>query len=87
MLASMVGAAAAQTTYRCKDARGKISYSDHACPGQAASPLQSRDKLESDCRQGARAACAELREAKRGPRSAGAGKADRRKSQRKRSTD
>jgi Domain of unknown function (DUF4124) len=86
VLASAVGAAAAQTTYRCKDARGKISYSDHGCPGQAVSELQSRDKLESDCGQGSKTACAELRDAKKRSGSARAGKTNVKKSQRKRSS-
>jgi hypothetical protein len=85
VLASAVGAAAAQTTYRCKDARGKTSYSDHACPGQAAAPMQPRGRLEGDCAQGSKDACAELRQARKPARSPG--KADVKKSRRKRSAN
>jgi uncharacterized protein DUF4124 len=87
VLASAVGAAAAQTTYRCKDARGKTFYSDRGCAGQAGSPMQARGKLESDCAQGSQSACAELRQAKKRPNSGAGGKADRGKSRRKRSAD
>lgn len=86
VLASAAGAASAQTTYRCKDVHGRISYSDHACPGQAAAPLQRRGKLESDCAQGSKDACAELNRGRKRPASsAAADKASAKKSQRKRS--
>jgi uncharacterized protein DUF4124 len=85
VLASAVGAAAAQTMYRCKDARGRTSYGDHGCTGQAGSPMQARGKLESDCAQGSKDACAELRQTRKPARSPG--KADVKKSQRKRSAN
>ena len=87
VLASLVSAGSAQTTlYRCKDASGKTSYSDRGCPGQAAgSPMKRRGKLEGDCAQGSRAACAELEQTRKKPGpAAGAGKADPGKSQRER---
>ncbi len=88
VLASAAGAASAQTTYRCKDVHGRISYSDHACPGQAAAPLQRRGKLESDCAQGSKDACAELNQGRRrSAPSAAAGKPAQKNSEPKRSTD
>jgi uncharacterized protein DUF4124 len=85
ILASAVGAEAAQTMYRCTDARGRTSFSDRACPGQAAAPVQSRSRLEADCAQGSQDACTELRQASKPARSPA--KADVGKSRRKRSAD
>ena len=88
LLVSAACAAAAQTTYRCTDAWGRRSYSDHACPGQAAAPLQRRGKLESDCAQGSKDACAELGQTRRRTESsAAAAKIDPKKNERKRAAD
>src|SRR5262249_26987117 len=62
VLAALAATAPAQTLYRCKDASGKISFSDRACTGQATAPVQRRGKLEGDCAQGSKDACDELKQ-------------------------